>query len=910
MVEGGNLALAIDAPSQYPAGVAVTAYLTMTNTSNVNATNLVYTVPAPSESGNYTGVTITPYPNGAGENCTNIAAGKSCTFTADIPAGSKPGSFTVIATPNGAVTTQNSKNSQSAKALKDGSISVTANLGLVEVPNTQNDYYILPNNQTITANSSGSTNVMLSVWIKNTADGLSNLKLVDDKGESLTASLVNKVPTYTQNSILTYSLTIPQGKALQNVQALSNVCTTLNNRDDNANTACSNNATINLATQGHGILTIQPSYTVMNESYNTQVITLTNTGTGNISDISYPDLSGLAQGQFTINQSQSTCTTSLLTGQSCKITVTYTPDTTNSGQITPVFSYDDDNNSATEPKNTLMTIQYLAKTAPSPEPEPATPFSVLDIEPSSVSLTAENPEQIITLTNTPGGDTAGATITNLTLPTLTAPLESVNTTCGSSLAVESSCSYTIKYSSAATANATPLQVTYNNGIDSQNSDIAVDWAPIPINGVLKLTVIGESVILNKESAQIEVSLDGSSNVNNLVVSIMPTDNEQFDVSPESCTLSSANNQCMVSLTTKSPLDGGITKVSAVANNYQDASSNDISMWLAYAYVTNYDDGQIGMFGESSNGQLFTLAAPISSGINSYPTLICTESTNHYVYTSGSTSNAQLMGFSIGNGGILTQLNLGSSANLGNWSYGTQCSTQTNQLYAGNGFPGNKVFSFSIDNSNGSVTLESSIYSLYPYGLSIYSQNGMDKFLYALSNSNGNISGYSIGINGIFSNTIAPVNSGGGQAITTTLDPSNKFLISANGNQKGVYVYQINSQDGSLTLDDTAVAGVGDTTTVGVTSVLHGISTYVYVTDNFYYKVYAYSLNTTTGALTPIANYPSSGAYYITSDPNGNYIYVSNPSGNVNIFAIQNDGSLQNVGATQGLRRSWGVTFAK
>ena len=59
---------------------------------------------------------------------------------------------------------------------------------------------------------------MLSVWIKNTADGLSNLKLVDDKGESLTASLVNKVPTYTQNSILTYSLTIPQGKALQNVQ--------------------------------------------------------------------------------------------------------------------------------------------------------------------------------------------------------------------------------------------------------------------------------------------------------------------------------------------------------------------------------------------------------------------------------------------------------------------------------------------------------------------------------------------------------------------------------------------------------------------------------------------------------------------------------------------------------------------
>ena len=87
----GNLSLALTAPNQYPAGIPVTAYLTITNTSQINASNLIYSVPQPT---NYTGVPITVDANGAGQGCANIAAGASCTFTANIPAGSHPGSFT------------------------------------------------------------------------------------------------------------------------------------------------------------------------------------------------------------------------------------------------------------------------------------------------------------------------------------------------------------------------------------------------------------------------------------------------------------------------------------------------------------------------------------------------------------------------------------------------------------------------------------------------------------------------------------------------------------------------------------------------------------------------------------------------------------------------------------------------
>ena len=470
----GTLSLSIAAPSQYPAGVAVTAYLTMTNTSSVNGNNLVYTIPSDT---NYTGVTITANPTGAGEDCANIAAGASCTFTASIPAGSKPGSFTVLATPN---STASAKTTQSGKSFQADSISVTANLGLVDVPNTQNQYYILPSDQTITANANGATTVMISVWVKQASEGLSSLRLVDEAGAALTYVTVG-TPSYAINSVNTYRVTIPAGKTLQHIQAFgynndTSVCNTLNIGTNN-NTACSNDADVNLATQGNGILTIQPSYTVMSESYNTQVITLTNTGTGDVSSITYPNWGELAS-QFSITNNNCTSLTKLSAGQSCTMILNYTANSLSSA-ITPVFSYDDDNNGSTSPKNTAIIVSYQGLTPPNPgpDPTPVTSWSILSVSPVSISLTQSNPVRVITLTNTPGGDTSGANLTSLTLPSLAAPLEFESTSCTSTLAVGDSCIYTIKYSSAVSAGQESLPFTYNNGVSTgQTASLAVDWA--------------------------------------------------------------------------------------------------------------------------------------------------------------------------------------------------------------------------------------------------------------------------------------------------------------------------------------------------------------------------------------------------------------------------------------------------
>lgn len=65
------------------------------------------------------------------------------------------------------------------------------------------------------------------------------------------------------------------------------VCTTLNNGENN-NTACFNDADVNLAQSGVVILAIQPNYFQMSESRESQVVTLQNIGTANITAMQMP----------------------------------------------------------------------------------------------------------------------------------------------------------------------------------------------------------------------------------------------------------------------------------------------------------------------------------------------------------------------------------------------------------------------------------------------------------------------------------------------------------------------------------------------------------------------------------------------------------------------------------------------
>ncbi len=449
----GQLSLALTAPNQYPAGIPVTAYLTITNTSQVNATNLTYTVPSAT---NYTGVNITVDPNGAGQGCANINAGASCTFTANIPAGSHPGNFTVNAVSNGTFN-QSVKNSiKSMVGATPVTLSLTANIGLVDVPNTLNRLYVLPSTQTVQSNENSITNVMLSVLVKNAGTSFNKIKLVDNNGSELNATLVGQAPaTYSVNNVLTFNVAIPANVSLQNAQAMAYnnntpVCDLNNGSNDSS--ACSNRAEINFVQQGVGILQVAPTLANMSASYTNQVVTLSNIGSAPITSLSIPPLLS----PFNLLANSNNCTESLGVGQSCNFTAVYAPGSV-SGQSTLLFSY---NNS----QQTVTTPATLVYTGTTPQP-----YAIITANPNVVYLDENNLVETIILTNT---GTANAT--SLTMPALPSGFTST-TDCNATLALQDNCTYTINYNIGNTNGSFIASFDYYDGTQSQTTNVTVNY---------------------------------------------------------------------------------------------------------------------------------------------------------------------------------------------------------------------------------------------------------------------------------------------------------------------------------------------------------------------------------------------------------------------------------------------------
>ena len=143
---------------------------------------------------------------------------------------------------------------------------------------------------------------------------------------------------------------------------------------------------------------------------------------------------------------------------------------------------------------------------------------MLNLNPSSIGLTQQNPRRVITLTNVAGTGTNGATITNLVLPTLSAPLQFESTNCTSTLAVGNSCIYTIKYSSAVSANQASLPFTYNNGVSAgQTASLAVDWSVSTPPQLSSETPVNNSVDVSLATS-VSITFDESMDLTTLVAS--------------------------------------------------------------------------------------------------------------------------------------------------------------------------------------------------------------------------------------------------------------------------------------------------------------------------------------------------------------------------------------------------------
>lgn len=312
---GGTLSLKLTAPDQYPAGrpTPITAYLTMTNTSDVNANNLYYDIP---NSSNYTGVSIT-VANDSSNPCRAIAAHQSCTFPAVIGANAKPGSFTVTATPNGSAS--NNSVLTKVKSLLGGgnSLSLTANIGLTDVPaiaEAGNNNITFLYSKTIAASTTGDNLISIVAYVHSSEGNYNTINLTDVNGNLLNFSTLsgnsgNGLTNLTTGSIVTFLLTIPAGASgSYNFYAQTMENGAVVKQGTKANP-------INLTNATYGVLVVQPTEFKLSamESYTSQTITYTNIGNGEVSDLS------IVQPTAPLSLSSNNCGSSLAAGASCTV---------------------------------------------------------------------------------------------------------------------------------------------------------------------------------------------------------------------------------------------------------------------------------------------------------------------------------------------------------------------------------------------------------------------------------------------------------------------------------------------------------------------------------------------------------------------------------------------------------------
>jgi 6-phosphogluconolactonase len=145
-----------------------------------------------------------------------------------------------------------------------------------------------------------------------------------------------------------------------------------------------------------------------------------------------------------------------------------------------------------------------------------------------------------------------------------------------------------------------------------------------------------------------------------------------------------------------------------------------------------------------------------------------------------------------------------------------------------------------------------------------------------ANSSAQIGGYAINSStGALTSLGYLTGSGTGPAPLGAVNPAGTFLFVATSTPQ---TYTINTTTGALA--PTAYPGAGRLSGIAV----NAAGTFAYATNGA--QVWGYSINATTGALTPIAGSPfaanggtdsTPGPRMITFDPSGSYLYVGNGS---------------------------------
>ena len=118
------------------------------------------------------------------------------------------------------------------------------------------------------------------------------------------------------------------------------------------------------------------------------------------------------------------------------------------------------------------------------------------------------------------------------------------------------------------AESTGTSVINATASNYQSTQITLKISPQPIPGTLTLA-LSNAFLSYGQSESATVTLTGSSGVSNLAVNIASANTALAKVSPASCVLSSATNNCLITITSGTTTSGS-TSITATANGYTSA----------------------------------------------------------------------------------------------------------------------------------------------------------------------------------------------------------------------------------------------------------------------------------------------------------------------------------------------------
>ncbi len=312
----------------------------------------------------------------------------------------------------------------------------------------------------------------------------------------------------------------------------------------------------------------------------------------------------------------------------------------------------------------------------------------------------------------------------------------------------------------------------------------------------------------------------------------------------------------------------------------------------FAYVTNANDNDVSAYTVSpGNGALASITgSPFSA--HTTPASVTVDPSGKFAYAANANSD-DVSAYSIdAASGALTAIS-GSPFSAGSLPVSVAVDSSARFAYVANSVS-NSISGFTINSASGVLTttgVPQTFGTTGPFSLAIVPTG---RFVYAADPLVGTISAYRICFVvsimpclNLSPGALSPI-SGSPFSVSTSpgsiaVDPSGNFAYEADRGGR-VWVLTINAASGSLAISSSAPAG---TTPFAVT--VDPTDRFVYVANRDSNNVSAFTINFSTGALTPVTGSPfaaGTGPFSVAVDPSGSFVYVANNgSNNVSVYTI-------------------------